>query len=122
VRRYLILLLLAVLPYQFVWGAAAAYCGHESGTEVSHFGHHAHKHQNNKATPSTNDCAPDDAGSPLVDDADCDYCHWGCGHALAWGQLTLAALDAPRLIATTAQVPLLAMPALIERPDWTHAL
>ena len=120
-RRHLILLLLALLPYQFVWGAAAAYCGHESGTEVSHFGHHAHKHQS-KAAPSTDDCTPDNAGSPLVDDADCDYCHSGCGHALALALPTVAALAAPRLIAIATPIPLLALPALIERPDWAHTL
>ena len=44
-RKVMVMLLLAVLPFQFVWGAAAAYCQHEQGSEVTHFGHHFHKHQ-----------------------------------------------------------------------------
>jgi hypothetical protein len=121
VRRYLILLLLAALPYQFVWGVAAAYCGHESGTEVSHFGHHTHKHKSVTAQ-SANDSAPDRASSLLADDGDCGYCHSACAQALAPTATAIGVDDSPRLIAIPPRILLFVMPALIERPDWALTL
>lgn len=120
-RQYLIILLLAVLPYQFVWGAAAAYCGHERGIEVSHFGHHTHKHTSN-AAPSDSDSTPKNTGSPLADDGDCGYCHQACAQALFAYAHVICMDSAPRLIAIHPPILLVAMPALIERPDWTHTL
>ncbi|MES2260472.1 MAG: cation efflux protein, CzcI family [Pseudomonadota bacterium] len=43
-RKLILILLLAVLPLQYAWAAAAVYCAHETGTS-KHFGHHAHQHQ-----------------------------------------------------------------------------
>ncbi|VTV17846.1 MULTISPECIES: hypothetical protein [unclassified Variovorax] len=42
-RRFLFVLLLAVVPLQFAWSAASGYCRHEAGTGAAHFGHHDHK-------------------------------------------------------------------------------
>ncbi|MBU0601652.1 MAG: hypothetical protein KKD25_04520 [Gammaproteobacteria bacterium] len=44
-RRWLSILLLVFLPFQFTWAAAAGYCQHETGAAAQHFGHHDHKHQ-----------------------------------------------------------------------------
>ncbi|NVD98647.1 cation efflux protein, CzcI family [Massilia sp. BJB1822] len=43
-KRLVLIFLLAILPLQYAWSAAAAYCGHESG-KSQHFGHHAHEHK-----------------------------------------------------------------------------
>lgn len=77
VRRVLVILMLSLLPFQLVWGAAASYCQHEQGAGVGHFGHHAHKHQGNglkapgESTPGKKSIAGDD-------DPDCASCHMGC--------------------------------------------
>ncbi|WP_377701319.1 hypothetical protein [Pseudoduganella sp. UC29_71] len=42
-RKLFLILLLAILPLQYAWSAAAAYCGHEQ-EQSRHFGHHAHQH------------------------------------------------------------------------------
>ena len=44
-RRWLSILLLVFMPFQFSWAAVATYCEHESGTRAKHIGHHEHKHQ-----------------------------------------------------------------------------
>lgn len=74
-RKALVIVLLALLPFQFVWAVAAGYCQHEQGSEVSHFGHHSHKHQAKaaKASDASGD-AVDQAGG---EDADCMVCHLG---------------------------------------------
>lgn len=75
-RRFVIVFLLLVVQLQFVWGAAASYCGHETAVDVSkHFGHHDHEHQG----VSAKEVASDDSADGLkVIDADCESCHLGC--------------------------------------------
>src|SRR5205814_371136 len=54
-------------PLQFGWGAAAAYCQHETTTETSrHFGHHEHVHKTDAKKP---------ADSKVAGDNDCNACH-----------------------------------------------
>jgi hypothetical protein len=44
VKKLILILLLLLVPLQFAWSAAGAYCQHEETTSL-HFGHHAHSHQ-----------------------------------------------------------------------------
>jgi hypothetical protein len=39
-RRYLIIFLLLLLPFQFSWAAVASYCQHETESSTQHIGHH----------------------------------------------------------------------------------
>ncbi|HEY1130525.1 MAG TPA: DUF2946 family protein [Roseateles sp.] len=76
-RRWLIIALLFVLPLQFAWAAAAAYCGHEEAPAKTHVGHHTHEHQ---ADPGDNGAdkhakASMAKAAKLVADTDCGYCH-----------------------------------------------
>lgn len=48
-RRFILLCLVFVLPFQMAWAAAGAYCEHEQGQAAHHFGHHDHVH---KSTPA----------------------------------------------------------------------
>ncbi len=72
--RFVALLLVWLMPLQFAWGVAAAYCGHES-TDVTtvqvakHFGHHEHVHKVD---------AKKAADIKLVGDNDCGTCHATC--------------------------------------------
>ncbi len=67
-RRSLVLLFALLLPLQFAWGVAAAYCQHESSTSqgAAHFGHHEHVHKGELKKA---------AGVKLVVDNDCGVCH-----------------------------------------------
>jgi hypothetical protein len=66
-RRWLLVFLLIVMPFQMVWGAAATYCAHEKQAAVMHFGHHEHKHHGADQA--------DKAGANVH--ADCGSCHLG---------------------------------------------
>jgi hypothetical protein len=85
-RKLFLILLLAILPLQYAWSAAAAYCGHEQ-EQSQHFGHHAHQHNaqagshDGDGDGGDGDNAGDDdggtgklPGSAKVH-ADCAVCH-----------------------------------------------
>ena len=63
-RRALLIFMIAMLPLQWVWAAAATTCQHEACVSEAHFGHHAHQHDAGKAASA--------AGG---DHADCGVCH-----------------------------------------------
>lgn len=77
-RRLFLIFLMVLMPLQWTWGAAASICAHETGSNVSHFGHHPHKHEGVKATAETEKA---DA-SALGCHADCGVCQ-GVGTAFA---------------------------------------
>lgn len=39
-RRWLAVLMMVLLPFQFSWAAVANYCGQETGAAADYFGHH----------------------------------------------------------------------------------
>ncbi len=87
-RRWLLVLLLVLLPLQMVWAAAAGYCHHGQGAGASHVGHHDHAaHGHGAAEPGRADA---DRDAPPAADADCGHCHGQCLGVLAW-------VEAPRL-------------------------
>ena len=77
-RRWLSILILVFLPFQFSWAAVEGYCQHETGAAAQHFGHHAHQHQ----------AAADQEGTPDAKtlgggiDSDCVACHASCSAAI----------------------------------------
>lgn len=106
-RRWLVLLFVVLLPLQFAWSAASAYCQHETSERQSHhFGHHFHTHKA-EAKQST--------ASKLMADSDCATCH-------ATGTPAIA-MKCDTLDFSTASAPaiLVAMPrfssALARAPD-----
>jgi len=65
--RLLVVFLALLLPIQFAWSAASAYCGHEQGAgEASHVGHHFHTHQGESKSNL--------AAGKLAADPDCASC------------------------------------------------
>ncbi len=44
VMRWLLMVVVCVLPLQFAWAGAAAYCTHEPAAAAFHIGHHADPH------------------------------------------------------------------------------
>jgi hypothetical protein len=112
-RRRILLLLLMLLPFQFCWSAAAAYCRHESGATTVHLGHHFHVHKAvSQADPA--------AGALAGLDGDCPSCVLHAdGPSLPPDIAALAAS-----VAHLAPVPSEARaappppPSLPERPNW----
>lgn len=121
-RRWLSILLLVLMPFQFSWAAVATYCEHESGTRAKHFGHHEHKHQQPAGESSeASKVKLSGALGGVLDTADCHF-HCQCTVDLP------APLVMPLLIGSQpltdwtladATAPVLSRP---ERPQWAgHA-
>lgn len=127
-RKLFLILLLAILPLQYAWSAAAAYCAHEQG-KSQHFGHHAHQHNAQAETAHDDDADNNDvdgngdgqpAGKAKVH-ADCAVCH----HAV---QASLLAAMAPPPTAAGAAYPPPSDPRFSshiadgpKKPDWHPA-
>jgi hypothetical protein len=114
-RRWLSILLLVFLPFQFSWAAVAGYCQHETGAAAQHFGHHDHQHQ----ADADQGGAPDAKALGGGIDGDCVACHASCAAAIfsmaslpASSSLTFAI---PWLSGNLAAPPL----AYPERPNWS---
>lgn len=84
-----------VLPTQFVWAAAAPYCGHEvyGVSAEGHFGHHDHRHQSDGQDRVDGDAKTDPAKSSSTPHVDCESCHLGC------------ALTLPSIASAVAMIP-----------------
>lgn len=110
-KRYFLIFLLMLLPLQFSWAAAGAYCAHEEGLAAQHFGHHVHKHDSN-----SNDAK--ETPQKAKTDIDCEYCH----HVSASAIFAAAPFQhAPQRSAHMRfEVHRYAshIPDLIPRPDW----
>lgn len=124
-RRLLTLLMLIILPLQFAYAVAAMYCQHESGQGASHFGHHAHVHDEGDhhggSVAKAEKKSTEQKGKLSVDN-DCSGCH----------------LSKPELLAEPVKVPELrpesaspsgamvayrsADPHRLERPSWMQPL
>lgn len=115
-RKALVIFLLALLPVQFVWGSAAVYCQHEQGNEVSHFGHHIHKHQG-KVTKSV-DSSADKSKLVSGEDADCVSCHLSCAPVVSDVRLRVLADEMTQAAPTVQRAYSRLLVASIDRPKW----
>ena len=117
-RRWLSILLLVFMPFQFSWAAMTAYCEHESGARAQHFGHHEHKHQQPAGESSEASKVKLIAALDVVD------CHFHCQCAVALPavlMMPMATGSQPlaEWTAADAIAPVLSRP---ERPQWVaHA-
>jgi hypothetical protein len=121
-RRWLILCLLFMLPLQFTWAAAAAYCQHETTSGAGHFGHHEHDHRAESGASMTKAEGKDSAkGSGLSVDSDCGYCHLSVAKTLQVQSLKVPNLKGPAIQdATVGPLPT-RDPDRHERPNWRRA-
>lgn len=119
-RRFIVIFLLTLLPFQFVWGAAASYCLHEQGTGAKHFGHHEHKHQGKMLKASGETSA--DKKMVAGDDADCLGCHMGCMSPVTYGAIGFAFDSVGALCAAPVSEHSPDIPYSIERPNWALAV
>ena len=100
-RRFLLIVLMFVLPLQWSWAAAASLCGHEvAGPAAQHFGHHQHEHHGAEAGHDADKAEGADKKTGLGSlgaDPDCGVCH-GLGAAF----LTAVDAQAPPWIGADA--------------------
>lgn len=73
--RWLVVLLMVLLPLQLSWAAVAPYCSHEPGSQPQHPGHHEHPHT---VTANLNENTAPEPGALAGVDLDCGYCHGTC--------------------------------------------
>lgn len=121
--RMLIAFLLALLPLQFAWGAAAAYCRHEQGAAAGHFGHHGHQHEAaSKADTASVSAGEKSSKADLpADDPDCGVCHLSCARPISSpNAMPACAPDSPAF-APAGPLPAASPPSAIERPKWSLA-
>ena len=76
-KRYVLIFLLMLLPFQFSWAAVASYCQHESNPAAQHVGHHASADSKQEKQDQLADQS-DDSKLNTGSDADCSFCHFSC--------------------------------------------
>jgi hypothetical protein len=78
-QRLILILLALVLPLQFTWAGAAAYCRHEvtasANAPKAHLGHHEHQHKADSGKPGQPADKAQDTGKLGLPDPDCGVCH-----------------------------------------------
>jgi len=111
--RLVALLLALLLPLQFTWGAAAAYCQHETSVQTAkHIGHHAHEHKADEG-------AKKPASVKLTVDNDCTACHATCSAVACEAPASMEALAlTSRLAAPTFDAHASAPTRAPDRPQW----
>lgn len=112
-KKFLLILLLFMIPFQFSWAAAAVYCQHEQAPS-SHFGHHTHQH---KAQDSNTDADK----SVEKYHGDCESCHLFSHAPLISAAIKPARLDAQDHVLPRARDYRSHIPAPPKRPNWTLA-
>ena len=115
-RSLVVLLLLCLLPLQFVWAAAAPYCGHEGRAPqtAQHIGHHEHQHQGGAVAP---DSGGDDSGGMVSYHGDCGSCHLGTTTSVPPAAMALAVGSNDRILSDHSARYQSHIPFGPERPD-----
>jgi hypothetical protein len=132
-RRWLILFLLSLLPFQVSWAMAATvdYCAHDPDQTAPHFGHHedanAHDHGVNDHDAHENDALASEAEKSHGDAGHTGPLHLDHEHNHLSGFLgLLSAVDisarkSPALFPRgNALIYLSLPPGNLERPNWCH--
>jgi hypothetical protein len=128
VRRFLAIVLLALLPLQFSWAAVATYCGHETQAAAGHLGHHDHQHHADASSHAdavadrvaNSESAADVQGdkAPGAMDLDCGHCHGYCGVMVTLPAAIPGAPGTARPSATLDETVGAHAPTRPERPQW----
>ncbi len=121
-RRWLSLLLIFLLPFQLSLAAAAAYCQHEQGPEVRHFGHHVHVHQTDDGAQKTAKFAKADGKTaPGTTDHDCGICHLSTAQPMSTEFVLSTFLATPDVPKSRVHHLGTRDPDRLERPNWRAA-
>jgi hypothetical protein len=77
-RRWLLVFLLILLPFQLSWAASAAYCQHERDTQPEHWGHHEDEPRGTDRTHTGDGAKKNTTTQPNGAVAHCIVAHFGC--------------------------------------------
>ena len=123
-RRWFLILMLFLLPFQLSWAAASAYCQHERDTQPRHWGHHEHETRGTDRSHSGEGAQKNSSTQPNAVVSDCAVCHSGYAQHVEGAQepvlsvrraaQPLRAIAAERFDSHISDVPV--------RPDWSLAL
>lgn len=123
-RRWFTIFMLILLPCQFSWAAAAAYCQHEKSPAVRHVGHHEHEHKAHADTQQSSKHVDDKDASKdakLSLDEDCGVCQLSAVKPFAAKPLDLPVAVSPVLGEPLTPLPSSQDPDRFERPNWRIA-
>lgn len=104
-RRFILVLLLAILPLQWSWAAVANVCQHEVDRTAQHLGHHGHEHAS-VGVDKVTDASSDDGVPETKTSFDAD-CH-GHGFTALMGSSLVSPLfwsGGPGLSVYRCQIP-----------------
>ncbi|HUD34351.1 MAG TPA: cobalt-zinc-cadmium resistance protein [Variovorax sp.] len=123
--RWLLIVLMVLLPAQFSWAAAARYCAHESNPVSFHVGHHTHVHEGAASAEAQHASSkPEKEKSERLgvsDHGDCHYCHGVAGQLAAPASLKFEPPERHVFLAVVTARLDDARPSRIERPKWARA-
>lgn len=123
-RRWFLIFLLVLLPFQFSWASASAYCQHERDTQPEHWGHHESETRGTDRSHSGEGAQKDTSTQPNAVVGDCAVCHFG--HAQHTDSLAAPVESAARAAQALRGMPAERFASHISdvpvRPDWSLAL
>jgi hypothetical protein len=120
--RWLLIVLIFLLPAQSSWAAAAGYCAHESNPVSFHVGHHAHVHQVSTPDAQHTPSEQENAKATLaLEHDDCSYCHGVVVQLASPTSPMFEPLVRHAFASTSTQCLGGDRGASIERPKWTRA-
>lgn len=76
-RRWLLIFLLFLLPFQYSWAASAAYCLHEGDTRGGHWGHHESEPHGTDRIHAGDGAKKDSTRQPNAAVGHCIVAHFG---------------------------------------------
>lgn len=118
-RRWFLIVLLALLPLQLVQASLVVYCKHEKAGSSQHVGHHQHEHQS-ADTSSEPFGKSDSLGTTGGGDLDCEYCHLSCAQPLQVSAPELrGAVVNPLVGSEPAESFRSRDPDVLDRPNWS---
>lgn len=122
-RRWLLLFLLFLLPFQLSWAASAAYCQHERDSQPYHWGHHEDEPRGTDRTHIGDGAKKNTSTQPAGAVGHCVVSHFGHAHHADLSAVELPALplQAQVLRAPTAEAFVSHISDVPVRPDWSLA-
>ena len=98
-RRWFLIFLLFLLPFQLSWAASAAYCQHERDTQPEHWGHHEDEPRGTDRTHTGDGAKKNSTIQPNGAVGHCVVSHFGCAqHVDLAADNTVAALLLPQVL------------------------
>lgn len=122
-RRWFLIFMLALLPFQFSWASASAYCQHERDSRPDHWGHHESETRGTDRSHSGEGAQKNSSTQPNAVVGDCAVCQFGhAQHADALDEPAQSPAHEPQPLRATADERFASHVSDVPvRPDWSLA-